>query len=379
MMNKSQLAYCDFVFNPVTGCLHGCENCYAMSFLRRFSGDVRINKGSPQLSRITKDLYVLPNPFKNSTGGVIPSPAGTTPTLHEYRLRMPAQKKKPANIFVCSMADLFGEWVPDEWIEKVFSACEAAPWHNYLFLTKNPKRYDTLLQAGSLPQYDNFWYGSTLLKPDDPIFSAKGYKTFINIEPLKTSFKGCNFNGASWVIIRVETGGKKSKIKPEREWIKEIISTCRKGNLHIFMVESQELREVWTECFVQEIPEVLYRPPDPPLPHCTECHHAIGKEDGKRGRRCYCSFGIHPSSTSFLHVKGRYTRTSPPWCALRQTDATMGTQWEQKNEQTQKKKPRGIIEAGNAPKIKKRQWVLNPSYRVGIIQKSPKPRNIKAF
>ena len=33
-----------------------------------------------------------------------------------YILNEPAQIKKPQNIFVCSMADLFGDWVPDVWI-----------------------------------------------------------------------------------------------------------------------------------------------------------------------------------------------------------------------------------------------------------------------
>ena len=43
-------------------------------------------------------------------------PLGFTPTLHRYRLDDPQQWKQPRNIFVCSMADLFGDWVPDEWI-----------------------------------------------------------------------------------------------------------------------------------------------------------------------------------------------------------------------------------------------------------------------
>jgi protein gp37 len=60
---------------------------------------------------------------------------------------MPAQKKKPANISVCSMADLFEEWVPDEWIKEVLAACAAAPWHNYMFLTKNPERYPRTAEA----------------------------------------------------------------------------------------------------------------------------------------------------------------------------------------------------------------------------------------
>ena len=29
MMNKSLIEWCDFTWNPVTGCQHGCPYCYA--------------------------------------------------------------------------------------------------------------------------------------------------------------------------------------------------------------------------------------------------------------------------------------------------------------------------------------------------------------
>lgn len=39
------------------------------------------------------------------------------------------------------MADLFGEWIPDEWIQQVIDTVRDNPQWNFLFLTKNPKRY----------------------------------------------------------------------------------------------------------------------------------------------------------------------------------------------------------------------------------------------
>ena len=73
-----------------------------------------------------------------------PYPWFFLPTLHRYRLDQPSKWSEPRTIFVCSMADLFGKWVPDEWITEVFRACDAAPRHRYMFLTKNPKRYAEL-------------------------------------------------------------------------------------------------------------------------------------------------------------------------------------------------------------------------------------------
>ena len=37
MMNKSKIEWTDFTWNPVTGCLQGCEYCYARRMANRFS------------------------------------------------------------------------------------------------------------------------------------------------------------------------------------------------------------------------------------------------------------------------------------------------------------------------------------------------------
>lgn len=37
-MNKTKINWCDSTWNPVTGCLHGCEYCYARGIAKRFSG-----------------------------------------------------------------------------------------------------------------------------------------------------------------------------------------------------------------------------------------------------------------------------------------------------------------------------------------------------
>lgn len=50
-MNKSLIEWCDFTWNPVTGCQHGCLYCYAAKQANRFSGNVLINKTSEQLRK----------------------------------------------------------------------------------------------------------------------------------------------------------------------------------------------------------------------------------------------------------------------------------------------------------------------------------------
>ena len=157
-MIKSKIEWCDSTWNPVTGCYHDCEYCYARRTANRYRGCLASPDGST-----SEKIVTLPNKLEAGTkdGSIryAAYPYGFTPTLHEYRLDDPKTKGLGKTVFVCSMADLFGKWVPDEWIERVFDACMAAPNHRYLFLTKNPERYHHLAMEDKLPSADIFWYG----------------------------------------------------------------------------------------------------------------------------------------------------------------------------------------------------------------------------
>lgn len=60
--------------------------------------------------------------------------------LDEAELVKPIHWKVPRKIFVCSMTDLFGEFVPDELINRIFAIMRATPWHTYQLLTKRASR-----------------------------------------------------------------------------------------------------------------------------------------------------------------------------------------------------------------------------------------------
>ena len=36
-MNETKIEWCDMSWNPITGCLHGCNYCYARRMAKRFS------------------------------------------------------------------------------------------------------------------------------------------------------------------------------------------------------------------------------------------------------------------------------------------------------------------------------------------------------
>lgn len=259
-MNKTKIDWCDSTWNPVTGCLHGCEYCYARSIANRFGGNIGIKP---------KEKFVLDEPFC-IYGRKLPYPYGFAPTFHRYRLN-DYIGKQGRNIFVCSMADLFGSWVPDSWIEEAFAACEKAPQHNYLFLTKNPVRYSLLQDKEKLIKKPNMWYGNSITNKEQMEISdyetgllGGKARTFYSIEPLLEDITESKFwkNSCSkwymdWVIIGAETGRRKDKVAPERKWIENIVNDCKKEDIPVFMKSS--LAEIWGEPLIQEFPKELKR------------------------------------------------------------------------------------------------------------------------
>jgi protein gp37 len=223
---NDNIEWAKWTWNPVTGCKHGCPYCYARDIANRF--------------------------YKE----------GFEPTFHEERLEAPKSTKIPksrvdevgiTNVFVCSMADLFGEWVPIEWIEKVFKSIEENPDWNFILLTKNPKRYLEL----DIP--DNCWIGATAdiqERTDEAIkvftqLKNNGIKNtlFLSCEPLSENIINIDSN-IDWLII----GGRSkcsnmSEAQPEWKWVENLLNQAREANIPIYFKPNLTVRP-------KEYPEV---------------------------------------------------------------------------------------------------------------------------
>lgn len=265
MGKKTKIDWCDSTWNPVTGCLRGCAYCYARRIAERFGGypsDEKLHEFNVrQMVRHRNDDGEWNRWYKCAY------PFSFAPTLHRYKLDEPRHWKKPRNIFVCSMADLFGEWVPMEWIREVFNACREAEQHRYIFLTKNPSRLRGLEADGELPDLPNFWYGSTVeTYPDGPAencwnalfipsddYGLVRAHTFVSIEPILGDFSSQGItNNVDWVIVGAETGLRAGKVTPERRWIENLVTLCEIAETPLFMKDS--LRELMGDGFKQEFP-----------------------------------------------------------------------------------------------------------------------------
>lgn len=284
---KTKIDWCDSTWNPVTGCLHGCEYCYARRIAERFGGCWRLdlpphtswrgNVGERGLMgdyarHSNRKCHVLDEPEiecavfdppSGYRGKVKPYPYSFDPTFHRYKLGEPQRWKKPRTIFVCSMADLFGDWVPDEWIQKIFEACDKASQHRYMFLTKNPSRYAELLNLlpkhRRPPNVAEMWFGQSFTGAErnyTPLALPPWQYRFASIEPLLRNLSRAEAMEIAatneWIIVGAETGVRKGKIIPKREWVENIVEAAQITGMKIFMKDS--LRELMGTDFRQEFP-----------------------------------------------------------------------------------------------------------------------------
>lgn len=103
----------------------GCQNCYAETINQK-----RFGTGLPYNRKSREQVEVY---------------------LDEKTLVQPLHWRRPRRIFVCSMTDLFGEWVPDEMIDRVFAVMALSPQHTFQVLTKRPERMREYVSATALP------------------------------------------------------------------------------------------------------------------------------------------------------------------------------------------------------------------------------------
>lgn len=201
-MNRTKIEWCDYSWNPITGCKHGCWYCYARRLAQRFK-------------------KIFPNGFE--------------PTFHPERLKEPWQLKKPSKIFVCSVSDLFASWIPPEWMQKVLISMQWCPIkHTFQLLTKHPERIPLVKYP------ENWWIGTTVTCENSDWKNIKHIKLiassvrFVSFEPLLQRLPDyISLEGINWIIIGKLTGSKKVKLK--REWVENILHRALDLNIPVFM------------------------------------------------------------------------------------------------------------------------------------------------
>ena len=208
-MAQSSIEWTEQTWNPVTGCTKispGCNFCYAEKFAQR-------------LQSMGSDNYK--NGFKL--------------TLQPHMLGRPLEWKKPSNIFVNSMSDLFHIDVPGEFILEVFEIMNRAYWHQFQILTKRPERVFELNEK--LRWTPNIWMGTSIENDEyafriDFLRKISANIKFLSLEPLLGPLPNLNLNGMNWVIVGGESGLKARPMKAE--WVLDLQEQCQRTEVAFF-------------------------------------------------------------------------------------------------------------------------------------------------
>ncbi|MGD1001060.1 MAG: phage Gp37/Gp68 family protein [Candidatus Brocadiia bacterium] len=234
MSGKTKIEWTEAAWNPITGCSpvsEGCEHCYAQRMAQRLAG-----------------RYGYPKAYPFAV------------TVHDDRMVEPLSWKKPRRIFVCSMADLMHDNVPDMAIRDVIGTIKAAPQHTFQILTKRPRRLEEWVWPS------NVWLGVTAenqQRADEriPILLTHQHASvlFVSIEPMLGPITlkryigdpmprpwpvlvhadgGTPPRGLDWVICGAETG---PGARPMHNvWADDLYRQCKKASVPFFFKKQTE-------------------------------------------------------------------------------------------------------------------------------------------
>lgn len=214
-------------WNPLGGeCLHRCTYCWA----RKLAVEKKMMKyqGKP---------YVVKEELK--------------------------RRFKPGDfVFVSDMLDLFGDWVLTECISDVFNVIRGFPETQFLFLTKNPKRYFYLEDA--LPQNcvlgctiesnENYCLGFSPSQTDRLRWMEAmndilvKYRRFISVEPILNfdveRFANALLNAKPWAVaVGYDNYGNKLEEPPLAKTLL-LIEILKKAGIKVY---KKTLRERWNQ------------------------------------------------------------------------------------------------------------------------------------
>ena len=181
----TKIEWTDKTWNPITGCTKrsaGCAHCYAEVMARRLKA-MGLEK------------------YRNGFGLA----------LHEEDLEEPLQWKKPHNIFVCSMSDIFHEEVPFEFVDRIMDTIRRSPQHRYQILTKRAERMAEYFSTRLIPT--NVWLGVTVecraaKTRIDCLRKLDAGIKFLSCEPLIEDLGEMDLRGIDWIIVGGESGPK---------------------------------------------------------------------------------------------------------------------------------------------------------------------------
>lgn len=215
---KTKIDWCDWTINPVVGCKNGCKYCYAEIINTRF-----------KLIPCWREPKFFPEKMK------------------------PLKTKKRKSIFMDSMSDI--GWWEHGWCVKIAEVMEKYSQHNYIFLTKCYKALELASIDLGKNYLKNTFFGVSIttqeqLNAYSKFNYAKKYCDFFSIEPIFEPITIPTDIMPKAIIVGAETGNRKGKVIPQKEWINSLVKQADAHNCKVFIKGS--LRKLMGDDFRQD-------------------------------------------------------------------------------------------------------------------------------
>ena len=141
------------------------------------------------------------------------------------------------------MADLFGKWVPQGWIDAVLDTVRQHSQWNFLFLTKFPQK----LSEQTFP--DNAWVGTTVDRQHRVAVAEKAFANtkasvkWLSCEPLEERLDFSSLEMFDWIVLGGRSrSSQMPEFQPEWEWVEHLVEQARAANCMVYFKPNLKTR-----------------------------------------------------------------------------------------------------------------------------------------
>jgi len=216
---NESIDWADYTINPISGCLHTCTYCYA-----RYQAE--------QMNRYKQGFH--PTFFP-----------GRLLAFSEMDPSEETGHPREKNVFVGSMSDIFGKWVPSWMIRAILDEVEENDGFDYLFLTKFPQK----LSQFDFP--DNAWVGTTVDKKHRVALAERHFQEvdakvkWLSCEPLLENvapeFEELSMFDCVVIGAQQDMGQEVKEKQPKLDWVMDLHQKAREAGCTVYYKENLDL------------------------------------------------------------------------------------------------------------------------------------------
>lgn len=218
-----------YTWNPIGGCQHGCR--WLM----------------PDGQEAVCYAETTADSIARQTAGAAYGQGFAHHYWHSKRLYEPLRVTTPSKIFLDSMSDLMGHWVPDEQVQAVLDICGQASHHTFQLLTKNAPRLlkftfppNVWLGVSAPPSH---FMGKALSLAQQAAYVKRAlavlaefptHVTWMSIEPLSFDMAPLlQGAGLKWAVVGAASNGPRY-YQPEPEHLRAVIDVLDANHTAVF-------------------------------------------------------------------------------------------------------------------------------------------------